>query len=83
MTRTWRMNESLAIALSVVGLLAVVLALVYVSQYMIERDALSPVDDPAQLRELRESLSTSRSSRSCAGSSTGLNASRSIMYWDT
>jgi len=53
-TRTWRMNESLAIALSVVGLLAVVLALVYVSQYMIERDALSPVDDPAQLRELRE-----------------------------
>ena len=54
MTRTWRMNESLAIALSVVGLLAVVLALVYVSQYMIERDALSPVDDPAQLRELRE-----------------------------
>lgn len=54
MTRTWRMNESLAIALSVVGLLAVVLALVYVSQYLIERDALSPADDPAQLRELRE-----------------------------
>ena len=54
MTRAWRMNESLTIALSVVGLLVVVLGLVYLSQYMIERDALSPAADPAELRELRE-----------------------------
>lgn len=54
MTRTWRLNESLTIALSVVGLLVVVLGLVYFSQYMIERDALSPAADPAELRELRE-----------------------------
>ena len=54
MTRAWRMNESLTIALSVVGLLVVVLGLVYFSQYMIERDALSPAADPAELRELRE-----------------------------
>ena len=54
MTRTWRLNESLTIALSVVGLLVVVLGLVYFSQYMIERDALSPSADPAALREVRE-----------------------------
>jgi hypothetical protein len=53
-TRAWRLNESAAIALSVVGLLAIVLVLVYLSQYVIERDALSPAADPSQLREVRE-----------------------------
>ena len=81
MTRTWRMNESLAIALSVVGLLAVVLALVYVSQYLIERDALSPADDPAQLRELREvdklSAGSARSAATPAGASSGSSSSAS------
>jgi hypothetical protein len=51
---SWRIGEPLGIALAVVGLLVAVAALVYFSQFVIERNALSPATDPSSLRELRE-----------------------------
>lgn len=54
MRRARQLNESLVIALAVVGLLVVVMTIVYASQYVMERNALSRADDPAQLKEARE-----------------------------
>ena len=54
MTAVRRLGEPWGIALAVTALLVAIAALVYVSQFVIERNALSPVTDPASLRELRE-----------------------------
>jgi hypothetical protein len=49
-----RISEPWGIALAVIALLVAIASLVYVSQFVIERNALSPATDPASLRELRE-----------------------------
>ena len=54
MTALRRLSEPWGIAMAVVALLVAIAALVYVSQFVIERNALSPATDPASLRELRE-----------------------------
>lgn len=54
MTEARRISEPWGIALAVVALLVAIASLVYVSQFVIERNALSTATDPASLRELRE-----------------------------
>jgi uncharacterized protein YjbI with pentapeptide repeats len=53
-TAVRRLGEPWGIAIAVVALLVAIAALVYVSQFVIERNSLTRSSDPASLREVRE-----------------------------